>query len=362
MENCLEGKCIHRLERLTSLDQLELLRPEWAELWGRCPSATPFQSPDWLIAWWRHLGQGELWVLALRDETHLRAVAPFVITEAPVSCQRQLLLLGTGISDYLDLLIEPEFESVAAEAILSYLDSHHDSWDVGDFQQLPGTSALLALETLPGWKSQITVQEVCPVLRLPSDEQELPAYVPLQMMAKLRYYRKRAEKAAPTQVEAVDADNFQDLFESLLRLHQARWGARGQNGVLADERLKEFHREVARRFLARGALRLYGLRVGAETVASLYAFSHRRRSFYYLGGFKPEFAPLSPGTLMIGYAIEQAIQEGAAEFDFLRGREAYKYLWGARGRLNYRRQFRHAAAVGPNTVALQPMAGRILPH
>jgi CelD/BcsL family acetyltransferase involved in cellulose biosynthesis len=280
MEHCLDEKSIHGLERLTRLDELESLRPEWEELWGRCPSATPFQSPEWLIAWWRHLGRGELWVLALREEMRLRAVAPFFIPEAPVSSTRQLQLLGTGISDYLDLLIEPDFESAAIDAIRSCLDAYRDSWDLVDFQQLPGTSALLALETLPGWTSQLTVQEVCPVLRLPSDGQELPACIPAHMLAKLRYYRRRAETAAPTRVEAVDSENFHDLFERFLQLHQARWGARGQNGVLADEHLREFHREVAARLLARGALRLYGLRVGAETVASLYGFSHRRRSVY----------------------------------------------------------------------------------
>jgi len=43
-------------------------------------------------------------------------------------------------------------------------------------------------------------------------------------------------------------------------------------------------------------------------------------------------------------AIEAAIAEGAREFHFLRGREAYKYEWGAVDRWNRRRSFRRAAA------------------
>jgi CelD/BcsL family acetyltransferase involved in cellulose biosynthesis len=34
--------------------------------------------------------------------------------------------------------------------------------------------------------------------------------------------------------------------------------------------------------------------------------------------------------LALGHAIEAAKAEGAASFDFLRGREPYKYAWGAR--------------------------------
>jgi hypothetical protein len=65
-----------------------------------------------------------------------------------------------------------------------------------------------------------------------------------------------------------------------------------------------------------GALRLYALNFRDQIAATLYGFSHGGRAFYYLCGFDPEIADLSPGTLMIGHAIEQAIHEGMAEFDF----------------------------------------------
>jgi CelD/BcsL family acetyltransferase involved in cellulose biosynthesis len=55
----------------------------------------------------------------------------------------------------------------------------------------------------------------------------------------------------------------------------------------------------------------------------------QRRWYDYIGGFDPQFSSLSPGSLLIGHAIEQAEAEGAAHFDFLRGAEAYKYRWGA---------------------------------
>ena len=60
----------------------------------------------------------------------------------------------------------------------------------------------------------------------------------------------------------------------------------------------------------------YGLRAG-------------NRAFFYLGGFDPEFGALSVGSLAIAAAMERAIEEGASTFDFLAGREAYKYRWGA---------------------------------
>jgi CelD/BcsL family acetyltransferase involved in cellulose biosynthesis len=71
-------------------------------------------------------------------------------------------------------------------------------------------------------------------------------------------------------------------------------------------------------------------------IAALYGFEFRGRIFYYLGGFDPQFSKLNPGTLIIGHAIEEAIRDGANEFDFLRGQEKYKYAWGAKERKSFR--------------------------
>jgi CelD/BcsL family acetyltransferase involved in cellulose biosynthesis len=84
--------------------------------------------------------------------------------------------------------------------------------------------------------------------------------------------------------------------------------------------------------------------LGSEIVASLYLFGHRRCAYFYLAGFDPRFKAFSPGMLLIGHAIEDTILEQAEEFDFLRGRESYKYRWGAMDRPTFRRIFWRRAA------------------
>src|SRR5205807_436927 len=59
--------------------------------------------------------------------------------------------------------------------------------------------------------------------------------------------------------------------------------------------------------------------------------------YYYLGGFDPELARRSVGTLLTARAIETAVADGCREFDFLRGREPYKYRWGCIDRPHFRR-------------------------
>jgi CelD/BcsL family acetyltransferase involved in cellulose biosynthesis len=286
------------------------------------------------------LGQGELWLLALRRERELVGVAPFFIPPETSSHAGQVLLLGTGITDYLDVLLDEEAEASGPSAIFAHLHEHRDRWDSCDFQQLRGNSVLLNGPLPDGWASEVAVQEVCPALHLPEQTSRLPYTIPAHMLEQLKYSRRHAGKLG-ARMERAEAGNFGQLFEALLHLHPARWAARHQNGALADGPLQEFHRMAGQAFLLEGVLRLYSLSLAGQVIASLYGFSHGQRAFYYLSCFDPAFASLSPAILLIGHAIEEAVREQVSEFDFLRGRETYKYLWGAKGCLNYRRQLRH---------------------
>jgi CelD/BcsL family acetyltransferase involved in cellulose biosynthesis len=66
----------------------------------------------------------------------------------------------------------------------------------------------------------------------------------------------------------------------------------------------------------------------------------KARAYDYITGFDPDLAALGLGTVLIGCAIQTAAEEGAREFDFLRGREDYKYRWGAQDRPTFARRLR----------------------
>src|SRR2546423_1083355 len=87
---------------------------EWA--CGRCRETTPFQSPAWLIAWSKHLARGELLVLSFTREENLVGIAPFHILVDRTET-KQVLLLGTGISDYLDIITAPGYEPHVVSAL-----------------------------------------------------------------------------------------------------------------------------------------------------------------------------------------------------------------------------------------------------
>ena len=83
---------------------------------------------------------------------------------------------------------------------------------------------------------------------------------------------------------------------------------------------------------------MHALRLNDRTVAIFYGFAHHHTVYYYLGGYDPSLEKLSPGTVIVAHAIEEAVRSGATTFDFLRGAEDYKYAWGAKDRLNKHRR------------------------
>lgn len=324
------------LEEITDFRELDALRQEWSELWERCPSATPFQAPEWLLPWWKHLGRGRLWAVALRREGRLVGLAPLFVSRYIGMPLRRVGLLGTGDSDYLDLLMEPDSAADGARLLLDLLAARRARWDFCDFQQLPPGSPLLEAAPPPGFRLGVRKQEVCPVLPLPRSVEGFREALPSRFRANLRYSRRRLERETGASFALADASTLDADLDALFAAHGARWNRRFMPGAFAGERVRCFHREAAAGILARGRLRLHTLHVRGAARAALYCFADGRRGYYYSGGFQPDLARFSPGALLIEQAIEETICSGVGEFDFLRGDEPYKYAWGARDRWNHR--------------------------
>jgi CelD/BcsL family acetyltransferase involved in cellulose biosynthesis len=314
-------------EVITETDALTALEAEWLDLCHRTPDATPFQTPMWLLPWWRAFGSDDLTVIAARDETGLRSLAPlYVVRDEDESLG---LFIGTGISDYLDILgdtslVMPELAGIDCQL-----------WDL---QQLRPSSAAMQAPLPDGWSENIENQEPCPTLSINGAGPELENLISTHFRKKIRYYRRALERMGDVIVETPAPDTLDDLLTAFFYLHTARWKRRNLPGVLADETAQRFHREVAPRMLAHGMLRMYATRVAGRIVAVFYGFALHGTVYYYLSGYDPDLEKLSIGTLIVAHAIEEAVRDGATTFDFLRGAEEYKYAWGATDRMNRRRQ------------------------
>ncbi len=326
-----------RIESVADAGRLFALEAAWWDLFARCPDATPFRSPAWLVPWWRTFAPGPLRsVVAWRGDA-LVALAPLYLEEA----SRRLLPLGIGLSDDLDMIAAPDAGPDIGPAVLDVL-CRGAGWDALSLEELGPGAAALAWVAPPAWSDDVAAQSRCPALAWGDDAADVGAVVPPVKLRKLRMARHRAGRRSAA-VETATSDTADAHLDALFRLHAARWESRGEAGVLADASVQAFHRDATPRLAAAGLLHATLLRIEGRVAGVFHGLRRGRTLQAYLGGFDPAFAFESPGTVLMGHALDTMMAGGAGTLSLLRGAEPYKYEWGAVDRINSRRLLRRPA-------------------
>ena len=337
-------------ESLTDLSALKDISAEWTNLWSRCPAATSFQRPEWLTSWVQAFRPQGILVVAARRRQELVGLAPMF--HYKWGDERVLAPIGASISDYLDWLLEPDHSAEILEGIFECFENGDRHWTRLDLTDIPPDSALLTKRKFGDCEIEHSSDNACPVLQLPSSFEKLEESLPSKFRHNLRTARRRSERAGEISIEVADEDKLPEFLAAMLDLHRARWTELGMPGMLAETRVQEFHQLAAPALLEQKVLRLYGMRLKGNLIATLYALSEQHVVYCYLQAFDPAYAHLSPGVQILAAVLEDAIRYGKREVDFLRGREPYKYLWGARDRQTYRIAMRRPVRVfSPNIAA-----------
>ncbi|MDB5641785.1 MAG: glycosyl transferase, group 1 [Hyphomicrobiales bacterium] len=313
------------MQVIGDLETLHELAPAWWDLWRRDARATPFQSPAWLIPWWRAFSPGRLHVAAVWQDDRLAALAPLYIEEAT----GRLLPIGISLSDSLDLIAEnPSAAQQLMQALL--LDCPCARLDLEPVAAGAHARAAGGGKT---WTCREEHTDVSPVLPLgPTWD----AHVPARKRRQWRRAVREAQAHGDMRLEQVESHPAAFLGH-LGRLHRARWETRSEEGVLADETVQRFQSLAAPELLRAGLARFYLLHFAGCVTGAYYGMAAKSSAFAYIGGFDPAFSHESPGTILLAHAMTQAHDEGARRFEFLRGAEPYKFAWGAHEAPLYRR-------------------------
>lgn len=307
-------------DEIDTIDGLEAIRDEWKRLVDASPGSTPFQHPEWIIPWCRHLGQGRPMALAMRFAGRLCGLAPLHIENGEIA------FAGQGVSDYLGLILDSSVELLCTEAVFGHL-AGRGGWSTCRLEELRPTSTLLSIVPSQGFRTERLPGEVCLCVNLPDTIDKFRethgriGNCGSQKLRRRLFARGLKIEAATGEKEASDA------LECLFRLHSRKWETAGQGGVLQGPRIRAFHEEVTDGFRKTGMLRLYTLIFEGRAAAALYGFASRGTLYAYLSGYDPALARISPGKLLLLAVAEDCIEKGIGALDFLRGSERYKYGW-----------------------------------
>ncbi len=292
---------------------------EWREFASQnCPPTT-FQTPEWLTTWWAHFGSGDLRVMAFRQRGGLVGVMPGFLHNW--NGRRQLTLIGSGISDYLDPLFAPDYATYIVIRIAQELERWPD-WEICNWQDLSFDTPLGVLGT-------VVPDTPCSVIHIEPSFDRFLASRSADLTRNLRRYREKAERIAPVTFEVTCAAD-ETLIAALIELHGERWQKFGEPGMIEANGAKAFLRAIVRVLAERGWAMIFAVRFGGRIVAVLLALCNSTTIFSYLSVFDPQYEKFGFERELLAQAIRYAHEKGYRKWNFLRGDEAYKFSWGAR--------------------------------
>lgn len=329
------------IEVVSRPERLRELQAAWSERVIQAEGATPFQLPEWLLTWWNHFGSGDLQTIVGWFDGAIAGVVPCFLHTWDGA--RQLTLLGSGITDYLDPFIAVEHETLIIAAIRHHLEEA--DYDVCNWQDLSAGSPLLKLAEFRSLEVTVLTDTNCSEAELGLDFNAYWHSRSSDMRRNVRRYAEKAERKGPLNF-VVDCSGDSGRLDALFTLHTARWRSRGETGMVEANRSGEFMREVSELLAKREALRLFALDWDGRPVAAILAFSWKRKMYGYFSAFDPDCEHLGFGRILLSKCIHYAIDTGHTHWNFLRGDEPYKKSWGAQCLPKYRLVIRRRATSG----------------
>ncbi len=306
------------------------LRDEWHALAQKDPAATVFHLPEYLGIWWEEFGRDkhcELRAMELRKEDgSLCGVA--ALAEYADGVVR--FIGDPDVTDYLGPISCPEDRQAVASAVFA------------EALRLAGNSPieLHCLASDSGWPDAyeqaakdagvlvtISEQDACPRVSLEGGGE---GYLG-RLTGKLRHEIRRKERRLREAGELATRVAMPDTIDADLELFLGFTRDRGdeKSEFFEHEARASFFSALGAAFLNHGLMRVVVLELDGTPVAVEVGFAFGDSWALYNMSFDSSRPELAPGMVLVGETIRLAAQEGCHTFDFLRGREPYKYRFGA---------------------------------
>jgi CelD/BcsL family acetyltransferase involved in cellulose biosynthesis len=315
-----------RVETITRREAFESLAGSWDALVREAPRPSPFLLHGWLLAWWRHFGEGaDLAVhVAHRDGAVAGAVPLLVRRQYGVRIAEFLGGLESALADAL--LAPGEGDETAAALADSVVTRGDVPFDVMNVYGLPGDSRLVAALQARGHSLELVHRSEAPVLDLGAGwDAVYRAKLSGKSRNLLNRRRRQLSELGELRVEVVrEPDELANALEEAFVLHDLRWEGQPDRSTFGTARGREFHRAGLAALADLGVARIVTLRVGATLVAFHYFMLLEGRMYVHRLAYHPDYARYSAGVVNTHDAIQAAAEEGTSQVEFLGGAERYK--------------------------------------
>jgi len=285
-----------------------------------------FVLPAWLQVWWQTFGSGaELYLRAVWHGGEIIGIAPLLIKGKTAA-----FVGSTDVCDYLDFVITPTREGEFFNALLDDLKAR----GIGqlDLTPLRPDSTVLThlLKIAREKKYEILCHEdgVSVEMDLPSGWDEYLASLSAKQRHEVKRKLRRLWEADNVAYHCVEVGpGVNDLMDTFFRLFAL---SRTDKADFMTGQMASFFRDLAETMAGIGLLRLGILKLDELPMAMIMSFDYNDAIYLYNSAYDPNFGYLSAGLLSKVLCIKESIQQGRKKWDFLKGKETYKYHLGGK--------------------------------
>ncbi len=314
-----------RVESLTGgREVFRTLASGWRDLCAEGPCDQPFYRPEWIAAWYEAFARGaRMRVFVARRGKQIRAVLPLVecwgrIRGIPV---RMLRGAANVHSCRFDLVHGAGDAEEAGRAVWRAL-AQSGGFEVLEIPAVPEgglAHELLGWAEADGfptgrWESMRT-----PYVPLPGGNggiDEVLGRTDAKFRANVRRRRRKLEGKGEVTFERLDHADV-DTLQAFYELEQAGWKGERGTAIGCDKSTRLFYDRIAYWAEAQRCLSMYVLRLDGRPVAMHYGLTWGDRYFLPKPAFDETHRECSPGQLLVQEVLNDCVERGLGEFDFL---------------------------------------------
>lgn len=332
-----------RVDVIEGLENFAALRENWEKVYAADPEAQFFLSWTWLSQWLDYHPKDWFILAARPDRKNADYVAFFPLrtylkSRKQTGFYNEIGLAGRAMSDYAGLITRPDCAGPAIDAFGHHL--RRARWAAFNMQciRISETRLEMLMRHFPKSKFAIHRRDninkadnvdnlICPAIALPDDYDEYLATLGTNTRQKMRRFLRKVENSDEYSVSFATAETFEQDLLTTLGFWAIKWKERKSQYI---NNLLRNNFTMLRQAFDNGAVLMPVMRAGGAPVAALVSFLDpaHRSVLFFLTGRNEEFRGPPPGIVLHAYSIRWAIENGYRTYDFLRGNEEYKYMFG----------------------------------
>lgn len=319
-----------KVERITSYERFVETKKDWNQLLSRSGQNSPFLTHQWFDAWWQCFGQNKaLEILLFRDESgSLVGIAPLMVSDEVLR-----FMASHEVTDYCDFISYPEKRTEFYSNLSDHFQRSYSKFSRIELINIPEASSTLSdfrrLAAQCHFMCEVEESEVVPVLILPNSYEEYIQSLGRKSRHELRRKLRKLETLGQIRIEQITKpEELSDAIKEFIFLHRKSSPAKHEFWQMHG--MSDFFRKISHLFSSENWVELNMLYVEDKWIASLLNFQYEDTSYFYNIAYDKDFSAFSPGFCLFDHSIRQAIAKNKRVADFLRGREKYKYFFGAK--------------------------------